>query len=652
MKKIYCCLILAFAISPLFSQTPLLDSLYKRLQQDPTHTPTLLALGRELRFSNLDSVQIIAQQVLRYPQKDYHCQAYTLLGNYFHAQGILDSARFYYTRSLHTATPHKPEEERIATLLNLSNLMYFEGNTDHAIDTLNKILQEVPTLKDPVKRKRYEGKAKSMLADFYKEIGVEDLSIKYYLESIQFAEKDNDLNEASASWIGLGKLYFNIKEYQKSIDAYKKAIAITFRSNNVLYRANAYNVIGYAFLELSRPDSAAIYQQEAEKILRATESASDWLSNKVLKGQIALKKNDPGTALLYFREALQVAYDRQMEPDRYISFENMGDAFLANKQFDSAIHYFTLSERYYVVSNYTEELKNTRYKLLQSALRKKGDSTSMALLAAFDSAQNKYLNDKKIQLIKAQEVKFETALKEEKLAKQAIELKASHQQNTWLLIGALALALISTILIWLYQTIRRKNSIIAGQKAEILHFHDNSLRQLRSMFRRQSVRQLHADDSPSNEERVRVLSLLHEHLHGEDGLNGDLKAFLEKLCMIKSKEADLPIQCEVATTIRIKPALIKDIGIITNEIITNAVKHAFDDNSHKSISLRVALQNNVLLISITDNGKGLPANFSLQNAAGFGMGYVGDLIEQHNGQLNYYNKNGAHFDIKIDLSHA
>lgn len=652
MKKIYCCLILAFAISPLFSQTPLLDSLYKRLQQDPTHTPTLLALGRELRFSNLDSVQIIAQQVLRSPQKDYHCQAYTLLGNYFHAQGILDSARFYYTRSLHTATPHKPEEERIATLLNLSNLMYFEGNTDHAIDTLNKILQEVPTLKDPVKRKRYEGKAKSMLADFYKEIGVEDLSIKYYLESIQFAEKDNDLNEASASWIGLGKLYFNIKEYQKSIDAYKKAIAITFRSNNVLYRANAYNVIGYAFLELACPDSSAIYQQEAEKILRVTESASDWLSTKVLKGQIALKKNDPGTALLYFREALQVAYDRQMEPDRYISFENMGDAFLANKQFDSAIHYFTLSERYYVVSNYTEELKNTRYKLLQAALQKKGDSKSMALLAAFDSAQNKYLNDKKIQLIKAQEVKFETALKEEKLAKQTIELKASHQQNTWLLIGALALALISAILIWLYQTIRRKNSIIAGQKAEILHFHDNSLRQLRSMFRRQSVRQLHADDGPSNEERVRVLSLLHEHLHGEDGLHGDLKAFLEKLCMIKSKEADLPIQCDVATTIRIKPALIKDIGIITNEIITNAVKHAFDDNSHKSISLRVALQNNVLLISITDNGKGLPANFSLQNASGFGMGYVGDLIEQHNGQLNYYNKNGAHFDIKIDLSHA
>lgn len=649
MKPKYIYIALLFVSIQSFSQSKKLDSLYKSLKKNPSQTATLIQIARELRYSNIDSVATIARHILQSKEKDFYCQAYTLLGNYYHAIGKTDSARNNYTASLKTPTTHKPEVERIATLLNLSNLMYFEGNTQNAIDTLNMIIGDLPKLKDAERVKQFQRMAKSMLADFYKEIGVEDLSIKYYYESISLAHAENDLNDESASWIGLGKLYFNVKDYSKSIECYKKAVSITESTNNLLYRANAFDVIGYNFLELNRSDSALVYQKMAEAILTQKESASDLLSNKILKGQIAQKKNEFINALSHFKEALQIANVNQFEPDKYITYENIGDAFMGLNKFDSAITYYSKAEGYYLQSNYTEELKNTRYKLLQCNLKANKDFTSIALLSAFDSAQNKYISDKKIQVIKAQEIKYETSLKEAQLAKQQAEIRVTKQKNNWLLGGAVVFGIVSIVLAGLYRVIRKKNKIIAGQKAEILHFHDNSLTQLRSMFKRQSELQLLGENVKTNEERVKVLSILHELLHGEGNVSGDLKEYLEKICDIKSKETDTDIVCDIPYAIQLKPSFLKDIGIITNEVLTNAVKYAFNNTAPKLITLKAVQKNSDILLHISDNGQGLPANFDPQKTTGFGMGYVADLVEQHDGEIKFYNKEGANFEVKLAI---
>jgi len=90
------------------------------------------------------------------------------------------------------------------------------------------------------------------------------------------------------------------------------------------------------------------------------------------------------------------------------------------------------------------------------------------------------------------------------------------------------------------------------------------------------------------------------------------------------------------------------IGIIANELTTNALKHAFPvpaasetghHGSHAttkptgSVDVSFTQSNGRYTLEVRDNGVGLPEGFTPQSAAGFGLGLVQMLAEQLDGTL-------------------
>ena len=91
-------------------------------------------------------------------------------------------------------------------------------------------------------------------------------------------------------------------------------------------------------------------------------------------------------------------------------------------------------------------------------------------------------------------------------------------------------------------------------------------------------------------------------------------------------------------------------GIIINELITNALKHAFPDNKQGKISIRLSHDSeNELLLSIADDGIGLPAGFAPGASTSLGLRIVHSIVkEQLRGAIQFQSEKGTACSITIN----
>lgn len=88
------------------------------------------------------------------------------------------------------------------------------------------------------------------------------------------------------------------------------------------------------------------------------------------------------------------------------------------------------------------------------------------------------------------------------------------------------------------------------------------------------------------------------------------------------------------------------LGLITNELMSNAYKHAFSESEGGIISVELSkLFKNTYQLRISDNGKGLPGNFDINNLHSLGLDIVSILADQISAELKIYNEQGANFEI-------
>ena len=76
-------------------------------------------------------------------------------------------------------------------------------------------------------------------------------------------------------------------------------------------------------------------------------------------------------------------------------------------------------------------------------------------------------------------------------------------------------------------------------------------------------------------------------------------------------------------------------GLIINELVTNAIKHAFPGLRQGTISLTLKTQENFVFLALKDDGAGFGENKSFQNSNSLGLQLVNTLIEQIDGKYEF-----------------
>lgn len=99
-----------------------------------------------------------------------------------------------------------------------------------------------------------------------------------------------------------------------------------------------------------------------------------------------------------------------------------------------------------------------------------------------------------------------------------------------------------------------------------------------------------------------------------------------------------PVELDVDTAV--------PIGLIANELLTNALKYAFmrDQKGEIQISLTTIKDTGELLFQVKDNGVGKQNNGSTKGT-GFGTELVNLLVQQLNGRLTVDSQQGTTVNI-------
>ncbi len=89
------------------------------------------------------------------------------------------------------------------------------------------------------------------------------------------------------------------------------------------------------------------------------------------------------------------------------------------------------------------------------------------------------------------------------------------------------------------------------------------------------------------------------------------------------------------------------VGLILNEAITNAIKYAFPIGSNNAtITIRMEKKyNDVIDLTVSDNGKGLPEGFDWQTQSGLGLKLMKGLTEDIEGQFSIRSAAGTNISI-------
>jgi len=78
---------------------------------------------------------------------------------------------------------------------------------------------------------------------------------------------------------------------------------------------------------------------------------------------------------------------------------------------------------------------------------------------------------------------------------------------------------------------------------------------------------------------------------------------------------------------------LQPLGIIINELLTNIMKYAFPDKSKSIITVTATLVEAHIILSVQDNGKGIPTSINFTNSTGFGLMLVNALAGQLDGKI-------------------
>jgi PAS domain S-box-containing protein len=154
--------------------------------------------------------------------------------------------------------------------------------------------------------------------------------------------------------------------------------------------------------------------------------------------------------------------------------------------------------------------------------------------------------------------------------------------------------------------------------------------------------------------RIRAMSIVHEKLYQSESLThidlGDYLRFLasQLFSFYTTDSRKVKLVTGIGpVTIDINMAI--PIGLIINELVSNALRHAFPGGREGTIWLSGEVKDQVLTLTVGDDGVGMPAGYDWRKAASLGLRLVNILADQIDGTVAVPDGQGTTFIITVRL---
>jgi len=155
--------------------------------------------------------------------------------------------------------------------------------------------------------------------------------------------------------------------------------------------------------------------------------------------------------------------------------------------------------------------------------------------------------------------------------------------------------------------------------------------------------------------RIKTLAMVHEKLYKSDSQFVVLKEYIESVVDLlaysfhqEGRKIVIELNCDSIEKLNIDIAV--PCGLIVNELVSNAFKHGFPKCNDGIITIDIVEDENGYILSVKDNGIGLPDGFDLDSFNSLGLEIVCSLVEQLDGQITFETKPDTIFTIVVNKS--
>ncbi|MBL0882319.1 MAG: hypothetical protein IBJ16_03040 [Chitinophagaceae bacterium] len=535
-----------------------------------------------------------------------------------------------------------------------------------------KMYEEGMRYAKKAKSKYYESAILNLIAGMYQDKGDYDKSIQFFLEANKAAEESKSSAMIAFSANSIAEAYSDAgRTINFTRPYYEKALREVLPRNNWQYAGMIHSNMAKEYMMVGRADSAMI----------ETEASIRYLNKVNRKGYVyATCATDIGEMLTrlkaykeaeqYLSEAYQILDSLKTKDNRLIVLSALSNLYVESGQYAKATERVNLL--LYLAEAYKSKifLRNA-YKVLSEIAEKKGrPDSALYYYKIYKDWNDKIFNENKERTI----ANAESRMKETLQAKENEQLKSSNTRlrnnNLITAVAACILLLLALIIVLANRKIKQKNLVLESQKQmiekqsaekdillrEIHHRVKNNLQVVSSLLNLQvaSISDQKAIDAlMASQKRVKAISLIHQNLYAFEDLSTiSFTSYVQELYSDLRQlynKGNIELVCTAAT-----PQLAFDIersvplGLILNEVITNALKHAFHGREEGVINISCsAAQDGLLTIIVADNGIGLPVSFENHSSSSLGFRIIRELTRQLKGTVSCEVVQGTIFTFRI-----
>ncbi len=592
---------------------------------DSIKSDAYFQLGRLYVFH--DSLELaipILKEGIAYSSKlTYHLNTgklYEYLGMAYDINGQLDSSIYHYNASKewHRKVPNNEESLNLIDI-NIGVAYYFASDYGNALKYYIQALEDAKRINN----NDYIGKLLNNIAVIYRRTDKLDDALKYYNESLELKRREHDKSGEATTLQNIGSLFSHFDEIDSCIFYFKEAALILQEIDASVFDKNHLNLsLAEAYYRIDNNQEAFNILADFRKTNFEGLKKENVIQGKLMLADIYYKQDDYTNSILTLLEVKS----------------NIGkEGFFA----EQAELYKELARSYKAIGQY----KNATY-----AIEK--------YVAITDSLHS----EDKLSLESEMLTKYNTLQKEKDIETLHLtqELKNTqiNRQKTIIGIGISALVGLGLLIFRL----NKQNRTISDQKnsikqalddkelllKEIHHRVKNNLQVISSLLAIQSrkTRDVTAKEAlDESKSRVHSMALIHQNLYKGNNSSG-VKAdqYIHSLCQDLLRSFGENNRVDITTDIQ---ALLLDIetiiplGLIINELVTNALKYAFPDERTGLINVSLKQNERVLELIVSDNGIGLPDSETMVSRDGFGHSLINAFKKKLDCTFEFVNMSGT-----------
>ena len=470
------------------------------------------------------------------------------------------------------------------------------------------------------------------------------------------------------------RLYLQLEQYDKAISQLKSEIKLLYSNTkrDSLIIPSAYNDLGYYYYLKKDYKNALYYYDQSLQIATVSLKKIDTLNfnNLVFNinnniTTIKLKQNKFDEVIsFYVTNKNNTLETKLFLAEAYLGKKDFLKSFkILNelKSFDFS-NAFILKTRYlHLLTQYYDDIgdfKNS-YKYINQ-IKRINDS-----LASLD----------KKKLLQSNELNYFIEEKEKEVLKKDQVIKQNEKTILIIVIVSLLIILLIGAYIIKYnrkkrieielmnQSISKKNATIEASLKEkemllqeIHHRVKNNLQIISGIL---SLQNSNITDEKSklllaeSQDRIQAIALLHKTMYQNDNFNVvDFQTYINELITYikqtnKNRNKNIVVKQHIEDlNFSIETAI--PLSMLINEIVTNCYKHAFINLDSGEILISIQKHNlEKFILSIKDNGIGLPENYNEFHTNNIGFDLINGLSEQIDGKVTIHIEKGTEIIIEF-----